>query len=266
MKTVATILTATLMATTAFAEGTPDYFDDYQHLNLTRDDKGVLVVEMHTDGGPIQYDARDHTDFVEAFYRIGRDVDNKIVILTGNTDYMAQIDFASIAEHTSTTPEARFEIMDEAMMVMDNLTNIRVPMIAAVEGKAHIHTEYALMADIVLAGESSTFFDFPHFPVGRVPGDGIFITWSHRAGYGRAESFLLGGEPITAQTAYDWGVVAEVVEDGTTVERAKEIAESLLERPEITRRNTRLHFIQPLKERLTQNLAFGLNLVIQGEK
>jgi hypothetical protein len=38
-----------------------------------------------------------------------------------------------------------------------------------------------------------------------VPGDGIFTTWSYRAGAGRAEAFLLNPQPLTAQTAHEWG-------------------------------------------------------------
>ena len=66
--------------------------------------------------------------------------------------------------------------------------------------------------------------------------------------------------PITAQTARDWGVVAEVVPDGTAVARARELADLYLAKPEVTRRNTRIHFIQPLKEALVRETGYGLAL------
>ena len=62
-------------------------------------------------------------------------------------------------------------------------------MIAAVEGAADVHSEYALLADVTVAGEGASFNDLPHFAGGIVPGDGIFTTWSYRAGAGRAEAF-----------------------------------------------------------------------------
>jgi hypothetical protein len=40
----------------------------------------VLVVEFHTNGGPLTFTAQDHTEFVDAFYRISQDRENKIVI------------------------------------------------------------------------------------------------------------------------------------------------------------------------------------------
>jgi hypothetical protein len=48
----------------------PAYFSQYCSLKLTRDARGVLVVEFHSNGRPLTFTAQDHTDFVDAFYRI----------------------------------------------------------------------------------------------------------------------------------------------------------------------------------------------------
>ena len=77
---------------------------------------------------------------------------------------------------------------------------------------------------------------------------------------GQAEAFLLNPQPITARTAYEWGVVAEVVPNGKALSRARELAELYLKAPEVTRRNTRVHFIQPLKERIVREVGYGLSL------
>src|SRR5205823_12143998 len=63
-----------------------DYFAAYRSLKLTRDASGVLVVEFHSNGGPFTFTAQDHTEFVDAFYRIAQDRANKIVILTGRSE------------------------------------------------------------------------------------------------------------------------------------------------------------------------------------
>ncbi|MGA8439460.1 MAG: hypothetical protein WB762_23970 [Candidatus Sulfotelmatobacter sp.] len=60
-----------------------DYLSAYHNLKLTRDDKGVLIAEFHSNGGPFVMSAQAHTEFVDAFYRIAQDRANKIVILTG---------------------------------------------------------------------------------------------------------------------------------------------------------------------------------------
>ena len=236
----------------------PAYFSAFNHLRMSRDPQGVLLVEMHTEGGPIRFDATDHEQFVDAFYEIGRDRANKVVILTGVGDYMAEIDFASFGNVGDANTWSK--VHDEGTQVLENLANIRVPVIAAIEGRAHIHSEYALLANVIVAGRSASFSDLPHFAGGIVPGDGIFTTWSYRAGAGRAEAFLLNPAPISAQEAAAWGVVSHIVDDGQAVAMARELAAHYLRQPEVTRRNTRIHFIQPLKERIIREVGYGLAL------
>ena len=235
------------------------YFAAYRSLKLTRDLQGVLLVEFHTNGGPLTFTAQDHTDFVDAFYRIAQDRANKIVIMTGTGgEFIPAIDFPSFGNVAD--PGVWSQVHDEGVQLLENLANIRVPMIAAIEGRAHVHSEYALLANVIVAGEGATFNDLPHFAGGIVPGDGIFTMWSYRAGAGRAEAFLLNPQPLTARTAHEWGVVAEVVPNGEALARAHELASRYLRVPEVTRRNTRAHFIQPLKERIVREVGYGLSL------
>ncbi len=257
----AVALSTTLSAQSANSNERPAYFDQFKSLDMQRDADGILVVTMNDgSGGPITFGGTDHTDFTEAFYRIGRDYDNKVVILTGAGDYMANIDLNPSMFEMMANPDIWAMLYDEGVQILENLVNIRVPVIAAIEGKAHVHTEYALTANLIVAGESATFGDIPHFAGGIVPGDGIYTTWTYRAGAGRAQKFLLDPTPITAQTAMDWGVVSKIVPDGKALDKAKEIAKSLLTKPEVTRRNTRILFTQSLKEELVRNTGFGFSL------
>jgi enoyl-CoA hydratase/carnithine racemase len=70
----------------------------------------------------------------------------------------------------------------------------------------------------------------------------------------------LNPQPLTASKAHEWGVVAEVVPNGKALGRAQELARQYLKAPEVTRRGTRVHFIQPLKERLVREVGYGLSL------
>jgi enoyl-CoA hydratase/carnithine racemase len=236
-----------------------NYFNDYRSLKLSRDADGVLIAEFHSNGGPFIFTAPDHTELVDAFYRIAQDRANKIVIFTGaGGEFIPGIDFSTFGNVAD--PGVWSQVHDEGVQIVENIANIRVPLIAAVEGRAHVHSEYALLANVIVAAEDATFRDLPHFAGGIVPGDGIFTTWSYRAGAGRAEAFLLNPQPISARTAYEWGVVAEVVPNRKALDRARELAALYLKAPEVTRRNTRVHFIQPLKERLVREVGYGLSL------
>jgi enoyl-CoA hydratase/carnithine racemase len=236
-----------------------DYSAAYRSLKLTRDAHGVLVVEFHSNGGPFIFTAQDHKEFVDAFYRIAQDRANKIVILTGaGREFIPDIDFASFGNVAD--PGVWSQVHDEGVQILENLANIRAPVIAAIEGRVYVHSEYALLANVIVAGRSAKFHDIAHFAGGIVPGDGIFTTWSYRAGAGRAEAFLLNPQPLSSQTAYEWGVVTEIVDDGKALARARELTSVYLKAPEVTRRNTRVHFIQPLKERIVREVGYGLSL------
>ena len=236
-----------------------DYFAVYRSLALTRDVSGVLTAKFHTNEGPFTFTAKDHTELVDAFYRIAQDRANKVVILTGaGGDFIPGIDFSSFGNVAD--PSVWSQVHDEGVQMLENMANIRVPVIAAIEGRAYVHSEYALLANVIVAAEGATFHDAPHFAGGIVPGDGIFTTWSYRAGPGRAEAFLLNPHPLTSRIAQEWGVVAEVVPNGKALSRAQELAELYLKAPEVTRRNTRMHFIHPLKERIVREVGYGLSL------
>lgn len=239
----------------------PTYFSAYRNLKLARDGNGVLEVEFHTNSRPCIMNAQAHTEFVDAFYRIGQDRANRIVILTGaGGEFIVDVEWSSFGDVSD--PLVWSQVHDEGVQALENIANIRVPVIAAIEGRAHVHSDYLLLASVIVAGEGATFQDVAHYTAGVAPGDGIFTTWSYRAGPGRAEAFLLDPKPLPARTAHEWGVVAEVVPKGRARARARELAQLYVKAPETTRRNTRVHLIQPLnlKERIVHEVGYGLSL------
>jgi enoyl-CoA hydratase/carnithine racemase len=141
-----------------------DYFAAYRSLKLTRDADGVLVVEFDSKGGPFRFTAQDHTEFVDAFYRIAQDRENKIVILTGaGGEFIPEIDFSSFGNVAD--PGVWSQVHDEGVQLLENIANIRVPVIAAIEGRARVHSEYALLANVIVAAEGVTFHDIHRSPV-----------------------------------------------------------------------------------------------------
>ena len=102
-----------------------DYFAAYRSLKLTRDADGVLVVEFHSKGGQFRFTAQDHTEFLDAFYRIAQDRANKIVILTGaGGEFIPEIDFSSFGNVAD--PGVWSQVHDEGVQILENIANIRV--------------------------------------------------------------------------------------------------------------------------------------------
>lgn len=257
-KTLAGIVFAVGTVSASYASD-PAYFTKYESLKITRDANGVLVAEMNTKGGPFKFTAREHEAFVDAFYEISRDRDNKVVILTGaGGEWMPDIDFGSFGNVGD--PDVWAKVHDEGTQIVENIANIRVPMICAVEGKAWVHSEYCLLANVIIAGEGATFNDTPHFKAGIIPGDGVFTMWSYYVGPGKAQAMLLNPEPFSAAAAKDLGVVSEIAPRGQAVARAKALAATWLDKPEVSRRYARAVFVQPVKERLVSEVSHGLAL------
>src|SRR6266566_4940075 len=100
-----------------------NYLTAYRSLKLTRDSEGVLVAEFHSNNGPFTFTEQDHTQFVDAFYRIAQDRANKIVILTGaGGDFIPFIDFSSFGNVAD--PAAWSQVHDEGVQIVENIANI----------------------------------------------------------------------------------------------------------------------------------------------
>jgi enoyl-CoA hydratase/carnithine racemase len=238
----------------------PAYFTQFDHLKLSRTANGILEVRFTTDNGPIIFTGKDHHDFVEAFSRIAQDRDNKVVILTGTgNEFFAQIDGPSLGDITN--PREWDKTWWEGQQVLQNLTSIGVPVIAAINGPATVHSEYALTADIILASDNAYFQDFPHLTFGIVPGDGIQTTWTRAIGDYRAKYFLYTQQTLSAQEAHTLGVVAEVLPTPEALhQRALALAEKMLTIPELTRRHMRAMFVLPLRKALLEEVGYGMSV------
>ena len=236
----------------------PAYFNQFEHLKMSRTPDGILEVRFATKDGPIVFTGKDHHDFVEAFSQIAQDRDNKIVILTGTgNEWLAQIDGPSLGDITN--PRDWNKTWWEGQNVLQNLCSIGCPVIAAINGPATVHSEYALTADIILASENAYFQDYPHLTFGIVPGDGIQTAWARAIGDYRARHFLYTLQKISAHEAKDLGVVSQVLPDpAALMNRAFEVARKLLLIPELTRRFMRTMFTQPLRKELLEQVGYGL--------
>src|SRR5258708_1403833 len=241
-------------------EQIPVYFTAYDHLKMSRTTDGILEVRFTTDNGPIVFTGKDHHDFVDAFSQIAQDRDNTVFILTGTGDeWLDQIDGPSLGHITN--PSEWNKTWWEGQQVLQNLTSIGVPVIAAINGPATVHSEYALTADIIIASEQAYFQDFPHLTFGIVPGDGIQTVWARAIGDYRARYFLYTQQKIGAKEAKEMGVVAEVLPDNDALlKRAHEIAGRLVDIREVARRFMGTMFTQPLRKDLVEQVGYGLSV------
>jgi len=234
------------------------YQNAFPHAKLTRRDNGVLEIALHTNGGKLLFNGHTHEEFVELFHQVGEDRDNRVVILTGTGD--AFMDAIDPEGFDFFTPEGYDKILREGRKVLSNILDIEVPMISALNGPVLLHSEYALLTDIILATPETVFQDKPHFEFGIVPGDGIHSLWPEVIGSIRGRYFVLTRQVLDAQTAKDYGAVNEIVPADRLLARAHEIADGIAALPPLTSRYTRIAMTQKLRRVIEESGTLGLAL------
>jgi enoyl-CoA hydratase/carnithine racemase len=234
------------------------YKNTFANARLTRSESGVLEIALHTEGGKLVFNGHTHEQFVDLFHAVGSDPDNRVVILTGSGD--AFMDAISPDGFDFFSPLGYDKIFREGKKVLMNILDIEVPLIAALNGPVLLHSEYALLADIVLATPETVFQDKPHFDFGIVPGDGVNLLWPEVIGSIRGRYFILNRQLLDAATAKEWGAVNEVVPSDELLARAHEIAEGIAALPPLTSRYTRIALTQKLRRIVDEGAGYGLAL------
>ncbi|WP_067650757.1 crotonase/enoyl-CoA hydratase family protein [Nocardia harenae] len=123
---------------------------------------------------------------------------------------------------------------------------ISKPTIVAVNGTAlGGGTELALAADLIVAAESATF-GVPEVKRGLLAGAGGVFRLPAQIPQRLAMEMILTGDPISAATAREYGLINQVVPDGTVVEAALALAE-------------RIAVNAPLSVQASKRIALGIH-------
>lgn len=238
-----------------------DYSGRYRNLAFERRG-GVVQLRLHTDGGSLTWGSSAgsvHGQLCDAFRDLARDPDLRAVILTGTGEvFCTELNRAENSAAVTATDWSR--LMREGRELLQDFLALEVPVIAAVNGPVHIHSELPVLADIVLAAETAEFADRVHFVYGVVPADGVHVVWPALLGINRARYFLMTGQAIDARQAQTLGVVAEVLPAGQLQARAWELGAELERKPLLALRNTRLALTRRLRRELHDDLDLGLAL------
>jgi enoyl-CoA hydratase len=129
------------------------------------------------------------------------------------------------------------------------------PLIAAVNGYAlGGGCELALMCDMIVAGDSARFGQ-PEINLGIIPGAGGTQRWPRTVGkYVAMEVNLTGGQ-VSAQRAYQLGLVNRVVPAEVTLRVAVDIARQLATKPPLALRLAKESVNKSLETPLSEGLS-----------
>jgi len=135
------------------------------------------------------------------------------------------------------------------------LAGFKKPLIAAVNGYAlGGGCEVALMCDLVIAGDTARFGQ-PEINLGIIPGAGGTQRWPRAAGKYVAMEAMLTGAPISAQRAYEVGLVNKVVPAEMTIDVARRLARQIAEKPPLAVRMAKEAVQKAFETPLSEGLA-----------
>jgi enoyl-CoA hydratase/carnithine racemase len=155
------------------------------------------------------------------------DADVGCVVVAGSDDYFAAgADIKAMAERSFqealTAPSARF---------WPRLAALRTPLVAAVSGFAlGGGCELALACDMIVASESAEFGQ-PEIRLGIIPGGGGTQRLARVMGKQHAMELVLTGRRISAQEAFQLGIVNKVSDGAAWFDDAVELAGVVARRP-----------------------------------
>src|SRR5438309_2588416 len=174
----------------------------------------------------------------------------RAVVLTGGPKvFAAGADIGDMAQRT-----AAEQLTRDMTGAWTPIANFTKPLIAAVNGYAlGGGCELALMCDLIVAGDTARIGQ-PEINLGIIPGAGGTQRWPRTVGKYVAMEVNLTGQPLTADRAYQLGLVNRVVPSEVTVDVAKQLARQLAEKPplavRLAKESVNTAFQTPLDEGL----------------
>jgi enoyl-CoA hydratase len=165
----------------------------------------------------------------EAIVTLNASPDVGAIILTGaDPAFCAGFDLRTLSTELRSVQQQR---QDTPVKHLGMLPTHQTPVIGAINGAAVTGgLELALACDFLIASDRARFAD-THARVGAMPGGGMTIRLPQLIGVDRARRMTFTGDFITAEVAYEWGLVAEVVPHDSLLDRAHQIAATIASIP-----------------------------------
>jgi len=168
----------------------------------------------------------------DALRAFERDPESRVCVLTGAGEkaFVAGADISEMAGMTPLEAQAFCRLGQEVFL---RIESIEKPVVAAVNGYAlGGGCELALACDLVFASEKAQFGQ-PEINIGIIPGFGGTQRLPKAVGMWRAREWIYLGEMITAQRAFEIGLVNRVFPQERLLEEVENIARKLSEKPPV---------------------------------
>lgn len=221
-------------------------------------DGPVRIVTLNRPEQLNAFDDELHEQFARLWMYVEADLDARVVVLTGAGRAFCAggsiDDFDRFREDFA----ARRRSMRNARRIVDELLNVHVPVVAAVNGPAvGLGSTLSSLCDAVFIADDTYLAD-PHVAVALVAGDGAAVTWPAHTGLLRAKRYLLTGDRIPAADAVAMGLATEAVPRDQVLPESLAFAHRLAELPPQAVQETKAVLNQTLRRNALGALGYGL--------
>ena len=154
----------------------------------------------------------------------------RCILITGNGKAFSA--GQDIAELTSKNPPTISEILcDHYNPIVTRIRNIPLPIVCAVNGvAAGAGANIALACDVVIAANSASFIQ-AFSKIGLIPDSGGTYTLPRLIGFQKASALMMLGDKVSANEAFQMGMIYKVFSDESLQDESLNIATTLANMP-----------------------------------
>ncbi|MDS7958730.1 MULTISPECIES: 2-(1,2-epoxy-1,2-dihydrophenyl)acetyl-CoA isomerase PaaG [Acinetobacter] len=205
---------------------------DYQNI-IAEEKNGVGYLTFNRPKALNSFNVDMHREVAEVLNLWTKNPDVRCVVISGEgRGFCAGQDLGDrVVDPNAEAPDLGYSIETYYNPLIKTIVNMPKPVICAVNGvAAGAGANIALACDLVIAAKSANFVQ-AFCRLGLVPDSAGTWFLPRAVGHARAMGLALLGDKLPAETAKEWGMIWDVVEDAELKAKVTELAERLAKQP-----------------------------------
>ncbi|HFG7008591.1 2-(1,2-epoxy-1,2-dihydrophenyl)acetyl-CoA isomerase PaaG [Acinetobacter baumannii] len=205
---------------------------DYQNI-IAEEKNGVGYLTFNRPKALNSFNVDMHREVAEVLNLWTKNPEVRCVVISGEgRGFCAGQDLGDrVVDPNAEAPDLGYSIETYYNPLIKMIVNMPKPVICAVNGvAAGAGANIALACDLVIAAKSANFVQ-AFCRLGLVPDSAGTWFLPRAVGHARAMGLTLLGDKLPAETAKEWGMIWDVVEDAELKAKVTELAERLAKQP-----------------------------------
>jgi enoyl-CoA hydratase len=227
---------------------------EYTNIIVSRPFDGVSAIQLNRPKVLNALNTKTMSEILQALRESDNDETARCTVIHGDERaFAAGADIRELADSTSIQMVIR-----NPFSAWEDIRGIKKPIIAAVSGFAlGGGCELAMICDMIVASETAQFGQ-PEIKIGIIPGAGGTQRLTKAVGKARAMEIVLTGRNITAQEAFDMGLITRLTPAADWLTSAFKLAQEIASMPPIA--------IREAKEAIMKSFDLSIEVGLEFER